>query len=66
MRLESDPVFLAVNPKDNTLIQELDPGVECFIGVLLLNLSIVLLLVIIRSCIHLQIKETQRLKDTRF
>ena len=52
MRLESDPVFLAVNLKDNTLIQELDPGVECFIGVLLLNLSIVLLLVIIRSCIH--------------
>jgi hypothetical protein len=66
MRSESDPVFLVVNLKDGTMIQGLDPIVECFIGVFMILLAIVLLAVIVRSCIMLQIKETQRIKELKY
>ena len=66
MRSESDPVFLAVNLKDGTMIQGLDPIAECFIGVFMILIAIILIAVIIRSCIMLQIKETQRIKELKF
>jgi len=59
-------VFLAVNLKDHTLIQDFDPYAEIIIGLLMIISAGVLLAFIIKSCISLQVKETQRLRRLKY